>query len=179
MKRGKLSDHFISRSLKNPSIVRAYTFTCLETNLLSVLSHVPVTSDSSPCVLTLLMTWHPYFSLYLLNFSVWFLLSLSTSFLSHTVPFHLGLVISQMIINKVLYSVHKNNIRKLACCLNSPTSLQQPAESNITGNIDCCTIPKWNTNLHIYLPMTMVVWNYTSEHTLFYCSLFWVNGFQT
>lgn len=102
----------------------------------------------SPLTATLLMTWHPYFSLYLLNFSVWLLLSFSTPLLSHIVPFHLGLVISQMIINKVLYCVHKNNIRKLACCLNSPTSLQQPAESNITGNIDCFTIPKWNTNLH-------------------------------
>lgn len=119
--------------------------------ILSVHPHVPVTSDSNPCIVTLLMTWHPYFSLYLLNCSVWLLLSFSTHFLSHTVLFHLVFVISQMIINKVLHSVHKNNIWKLACFLNSSTSLQRSAESvtsNITGNIDCCTIPKWNTNLH-------------------------------
>lgn len=64
---------------------------------------------------------------------------------THTLPFLLAFIISQMIIYKVLYTVHKNSIRKLACCLNSPIALQQPTESvmpDITGSIDCCTIPK-------------------------------------
>lgn len=54
---------------------------------------------------------------------------LYTFSVTHRVPFLLALVIIQMIIYKVLYSVHRNNIRKLACYLNSPTALQQPAES--------------------------------------------------